>query len=61
MNTCPGPSGFNTRPTSRRAFLQRAGSGFGMVALTSLLNRQGLLGADAGSEVTELVSSASFR
>src|SRR4051812_18579074 len=47
MNTCPGPQGFNTRPTSRRAFLQRAGNGFGMAALTSLLARDGLLAGDA--------------
>src|SRR6186713_3547453 len=45
MNTCPGPHGINTRPTSRRAFLQRAGNGFGMAALTSLLARDGLLAA----------------
>jgi hypothetical protein len=47
MNTCPGPHGFNTRTTSRRAFLQRAGNGFGMAALTSLLTRDGLLAGDS--------------
>jgi len=46
---CPGPSGRNTRPTSRRAFLRHAGSGFGMLALASLLNRQGLLAADTNN------------
>src|SRR5687768_4140428 len=43
MNTCPGPSGGYFSLTSRRAFLRRAGGGFGMVALTSLLEREGLL------------------
>src|SRR4051812_24973920 len=43
MHNCPGPHGFHTRTTSRRAFLQRAGSGFGMAALTSLLANDGLL------------------
>jgi hypothetical protein len=47
MNTCPGPHGFNTRPTSRRSFLQHAGNGFGMAALTSLLARDGLIASDA--------------
>src|SRR5688572_11941105 len=45
MNTCPGPSasaGFFS-PSSRRGFLRRAGGGFGMVALASLLERQGLI------------------
>src|SRR5436190_18275321 len=32
---------------SRRAFLRRAGGGFGMLALASLLDQQGLLTADA--------------
>nr|MDQ3625148.1 DUF1501 domain-containing protein [Verrucomicrobiota bacterium] len=35
----------DSRPTSRRAFLRRAGGGFGMLALASLLDRQGLLAA----------------
>src|SRR4051812_19877259 len=43
MNICPGPSGPPSRPTSRRAFLQRAGGGFGALALASLLDRDGLL------------------
>ena len=46
---CPGPSGFNTRPGSRRDFLRRAGGGFGMLALASLLGQEGLLAADAPS------------
>ena len=48
MNTCPGPSAglYPQFPlTSRRAFLRRAGGGFGMVALTALLQREGLLAA----------------
>jgi hypothetical protein len=36
---------------SRRAFLRRAGGGFGMLALASLLNEQGLLAAE-----TELIN-----
>ncbi|MSR59867.1 MAG: DUF1501 domain-containing protein [Planctomycetaceae bacterium] len=35
--------------SSRREFLQRAGGGFGMVALAGLLQQQGLLGAPAAS------------
>ncbi len=46
MNSCCGPSGPDSRPTSRRAFLHRAGGGFGMLALASLLERQGLLAVD---------------
>ena len=45
MNTCPGPSataGYFSL-SSRRGFLRRAGGGFGMVALASLLERQGLI------------------
>src|ERR1043165_8553846 len=44
MNTCPGPYG--TFTTSRRAFLRRAGAGFGLVALSSLLGEQGLLAGE---------------
>src|SRR5581483_9909109 len=53
MPSCCGPNGPETRPTTRRQFLQRAGGGFGMLALASLLAEQGLLadesspGADA--------------
>jgi hypothetical protein len=54
MNHCPGPTGPDTRPTSRRSFLRRAGGGFGMLALASLLNRQGLLAADAAHAVNSL-------
>src|SRR6476620_9116993 len=45
MKPCCGPSGFDTRPTSRRAFLRHAGGGFGMLALAAMLNRDGLLAA----------------
>src|SRR5262245_7584819 len=47
MRTCCGPSGTDTRPTSRREFLRRAGGGFGMLALTSMLGREGLLASEA--------------
>ncbi len=43
MTPCPGPNGPQTVPASRRSFLRHAGGGFGMLALTSLLNQQGLL------------------
>ncbi len=46
--SCPGPLGFNTRSASRRDFLRRAGGGFGAVALASILDGEGLLGAGAG-------------
>src|SRR5438045_8494590 len=44
VNTCPGPYGAFT--TSRRMFLKRAGAGFGLVALRSLLGDQGLLATE---------------
>ncbi len=44
---CLGPNGPDTRPVSRRAFLRRAGGGFGMLALAGLLDRQSLLAAEA--------------
>src|SRR5215831_13449114 len=40
---CGGPNGPDTRPTSRRAFLRRAGGGFGMIALSAVMHQQGLL------------------
>lgn len=43
---CPGPSAAVARMTSRRRFLERAGGGFGMAALASLLKQDSLL-ADA--------------
>src|SRR5437773_445657 len=43
---CSGPNGPETRPASRRAFLRRAGGGFGMLALAGLLDDQGLLAAE---------------
>jgi hypothetical protein len=46
MNRCGGPNGPETRPTSRRAFLQHAGAGFGMVALSALLADEGLLAGE---------------
>ncbi len=47
MNRCQGPNGPDTLPTTRRDFLRKAGGGFGMLALTSLLAEDGLLAADA--------------
>jgi hypothetical protein len=46
MTPCPGPCGPDTRPASRPDFLRRAGGGFGLLALNSLLDRDGLLGFD---------------
>ncbi len=45
MSNCCGPNGPASRPTSRRNFLRHAGGGFGMLALASLLGRDGLLAA----------------
>src|SRR5438552_1656047 len=44
---CPGPSQPLRRLATRREFLRRAGSGFGLLALASLLERDGLLAAPA--------------
>ena len=44
---CRGPNGPASRPASRRAFLRRAGAGFGVLALAGLLDRQGLLAGQA--------------
>src|SRR5215204_2782194 len=40
---CPGPGAPDLWPVNRRQFLRRAGGGFGMLALTSLLGDAGLL------------------
>src|SRR5436190_8008414 len=40
---CPGPGAPHLWPVNRRQFLRRAGGGFGMLALTSLLGDAGLL------------------
>src|ERR1051325_8593475 len=42
-NSCPGPSAPRLCPVNRREFLRRAGGGFGMLALASILDRNGLL------------------
>src|SRR5947209_8862138 len=42
-NTCPGPSNSFARLSTRREFLRRAGGGFGMLALASMLDSAGLL------------------
>ncbi|MGE4181383.1 MAG: DUF1501 domain-containing protein [Limisphaerales bacterium] len=49
MEPCEGPNGPETRPSSRRGFLRRAGGGFGVLALASLLDRDGLLAVGAGA------------
>jgi hypothetical protein len=49
QNYCPGPTGLNTQPSSRRAFLRHAGGGFGMLALASMLDAQGLLAKESDS------------
>ena len=49
---CPGPNAPVARVTSRRRFLERAGGGFGMAALASLLKQDSLL----GNEVTHHAS-----
>lgn len=51
MNCC-GPSAPHFGPTSRRQFLRQAGGGFGMLALASMLSRDGLLGAEPTPPVT---------
>jgi hypothetical protein len=43
---CGGPTGPGTAPTNRRDFLRRAGAGFGMIALASILADEGLLAAE---------------
>src|SRR5882757_9974525 len=42
-NTCPGPGNPFARPATRREFLRRAGGGFGILALSSMLDSAGLL------------------
>ena len=43
VGDCCGPGGPQTRPATRRDFLCRAGGGFGLLALASLLDGAGLL------------------
>src|SRR6058998_3407160 len=47
MSPCLGPVFGSARSVSRREFLRRAGGGFGLLALASLLERDGLLAAPA--------------
>lgn len=54
MHSCCGPNGPDTRPSTRRQFLQSAGGGFGMLALTSMLAEQGLL-----ADESNIVANAS--
>src|SRR5262245_44018042 len=50
MKRCSGPTGPETTPLDRRAFLRHAGGGFGMIALAALLAEEGLLAADAPAD-----------
>jgi hypothetical protein len=50
MKRCSGPAGPETTPLDRRAFLRRAGGGFGMIALAAMLADEGLLAADAPAD-----------
>src|SRR5262245_12624817 len=54
MPRCPGPNGLPSLPHSRRDFLRRAGGGFGMLALTSILAEQGLLAQEDSSALNPL-------
>src|SRR5688572_26770019 len=56
MSSCCGPNGPDTRHTSRRQFLRHAGGGFGMLALTALLNRDNLLAAAPRSPASALAN-----
>ena len=47
MYRCPGPNAASPFPLSRRDFLQRAGGGFGMIALASMLAEQNAQTAQA--------------
>src|ERR1043166_5558557 len=49
---CPGPGAINFVPSNRREFLRRAGGGFGMLALASMLDSAGLLVGSAGAATT---------
>ena len=46
---CRGPSGPETRPATRRSFLAKAGAGFGLIALSSMLAEEGLLAESAAA------------
>lgn len=56
MNTCPGPNAPATRATSRRRFLERAGGGFGMAALASLLKQDSLLGNEVPHHASRITN-----
>jgi hypothetical protein len=56
--SCGGPGGPGTRPSTRRAFLQRAGGGFGLIALTTLLKEQGLLAATSPAPATPATAAS---
>jgi uncharacterized protein DUF1501 len=51
MNRCGGPNRPETRPTTRRDFLQSAGAGFGMIALSAMLADEGLLAGEPAPSV----------
>jgi hypothetical protein len=50
--SCGGPHAPTPPSSSRREFLRHAGGGFGMLALASLLGRDGLLAAEPAGTVT---------
>ncbi|MBV9122541.1 MAG: DUF1501 domain-containing protein [Planctomycetes bacterium] len=52
------PCGRVEAVSDRRRFLQRAGAGFGLLALAHLLNGQGLLAAEEGDAVSPLAPKA---
>src|ERR1043166_1346375 len=49
---CRGPGAINVGPANRREFRRRAGGGFGMLALASMLDSAGLLVGSAGAATT---------
>ena len=59
-DACPGPGGASGF-TNRRAFLRRAGGGFGMLALASLLDRAGLLAGTAAAAGNPLAPKPAHR
>src|SRR5947199_943771 len=57
-HSCPGPGAAFGRVASRRDFLRHAGGGFGLLALTSLLDKAGLLVAAESTAVNPLAPKA---
>src|SRR5687767_2047989 len=57
MRPCCGPPGLPTRTITRRDFLQRAGGGFGLMALASLLEHDGLLATESRTHHASRITS----